>query len=106
MDNNINNRSEEEKIPTVYINPDGTGTIDFTGCKGYLISSLDFHRRNHGLQQQNIHFAPWFQRPAARRDVHQAITAHQRGEHTGGMSRWKRHVPIRIAPPHKTPARA
>lgn len=42
MDNNNSNISpEEEKIPTVYINPDGTGTIDFTGCKGYLISSLD-----------------------------------------------------------------
>lgn len=39
--NNSNISSEKEKIPTIYINPVGTGSIDFTGCKGYLISTLE-----------------------------------------------------------------
>lgn len=32
--------SDEEKIPTIYINPNGTVSADSTDCKGYLVSNF------------------------------------------------------------------
>ncbi len=38
--NNSTKSSDEEKIPTIYINPDGSFIADFTDCKAYRISNF------------------------------------------------------------------
>lgn len=36
-----NKNTDTERIPTVYINPDGTATIDMTNCQGYMITNFE-----------------------------------------------------------------